>query len=143
MYKIELACYCEYVHQEMEIVTGFTTKGCNAIGYHPTRFSQFFHCCLFSQKGKFLGLPHYLFILFFVSILFLLCWESLLFSFLNFAPIHFLTPQHLHLNHHVPPPPPLCNQRWARHAWPFWLMQRWQITSCQCRIAQPTLRGVR
>jgi hypothetical protein len=40
----------------------------------------------------------------FVSVLFLLCWESLLFFSLDLVPIHFLPP-HLHLNHHVLPPP--------------------------------------
>ena len=62
MYKIELACYCEYVHQEMEIVTGFTTKGCNAIGYHPTCFLNLFIVVYFpkmenSMKGCNIQMP--------------------------------------------------------------------------------------
>ncbi len=65
----------------------------------------------------------------FVSILFLLCWESLLFFSSDLAPKHFLPP-HPHPDHHVPPPPCLCPRR-RRYAWPFRLT--WQHAVCHCR----------
>ncbi len=81
-------------------------------------FSPFFiaNFYLFFQKGK-SCLQLYLFLFVFVSVLFLLCWESLLLFSSDLAPIHFLPP-HLHLDPHVPPLPPLCPWR-RRYAWPF------------------------
>jgi hypothetical protein len=72
-----------------------------ALPFFPPFFIANF--CLFCQKGKssvLTALPFCLFV--FVSVLFLLCWESLLFFSSFLAPIHFL-PQHPHLDHHVPP----------------------------------------
>jgi hypothetical protein len=103
-----------------------------ANGSSFTFFSTFFfiaNFCLFCQKGKssvLTALPFCLFV--FVSVLFLLCWESLLFFSLDLAPIHFL-PLHPHLDHHVPPPPPLCPRR-RQYAWPFRLMRQHAVCHC-------------
>jgi hypothetical protein len=53
-----------------------------------------------------------LFVVVFMSVLILLCWESILIS--------LYPPPHQHLDHHVSPPPPLClcPRRWGC-AWPF------------------------
>jgi hypothetical protein len=100
-------------------------------------FPPFFiaNFCLFCQKGKssvLTALPFCLFV--FVSILFLLCWESLSFLWIWRQYIFSLYIRISHLDHHVPPPPPLCPRRWW-YAWP--IQSTWQqIISCRCRTAR-------
>ncbi len=100
-------------------------------------FSTFFliaNFCLFFQKGKSSVLTALPFCLFgFVSVLFLLCWESSSFLWIWHQYISSLHICISHLNHHVPPPPSLCPQR-RRYAWPFW-STRQQIISCRCCTA--------
>ncbi len=64
-----------------------------------------------------MGLQLYIF---YLSVLFLLCWEFILSSLLDLALTHFFTPPpYLHINNHVPPPPPICDWRRRLHSWPF------------------------
>ncbi len=128
MQCLTIFCVIAYLH------IGAKKSQPNANGYS---FTFFFHLFLspifvyFSKKVSPWCLQLYLFLFVFVSVLFLLCWESLLLFSLDLARIHFLPP-HPHLGHHVPPPPPLCpRRRW--YAWPFWLMRQ-QIISNNVNI---------
>ena len=84
-------------------------------------FSCFFFIAnifLFYQKCKSLGL--HLYPLFYLSVLFLPCWEFILSSLSDLAPTHYLTPpSYLHIDNHVPPPTPICDWQRRLHSWPF------------------------
>jgi hypothetical protein len=91
-----------------------TTKLFSHVFFHHQYISIFIY-----QKCKSSGLQLYNFF-FYLSILFLLCWEFIISSLSDLALTLFLTPPpYLHINNHVPPPPPICEWRQRLHSWSF------------------------
>ena len=106
-----------------------------AAGFHCTFFYIFSPLIYFYfPKNVNPWAYHLTFFIFFLSALFLLCWESLLSSHSDLVQTHFITPPP---SNHAPPPPPICNWWQGLHSWPFRSTRPWQIISCRFCIPHP------